>query len=175
MMVTAPLLANTTNELIDDHLRIGHRVRFVITTPSMLPMLAPGDQVIVSPIAPDELRVGDIIVWQADNTWLAHRLIERRALEACIITKGDNHPFADAPQSATRVRGIVVAAQSGARRINLVSPRARWVNRWIARWSSLQAAWVDPKPNLARRIISKTCRALIVFCAWTARHIETQE
>ncbi|CAG0955057.1 signal peptidase I [Anaerolineae bacterium] len=171
MMINAPVFANATNELIDEHLQAGHRVRFVITTTSMLPMLAPGDQVIVAPTTPEQLRVGDIIVWRASGTWLAHRFIERRTADAWIITKGDNHPFADSPQPAIYARGVVVALQNDTRQTNLVSTRVRWLSRWIASWSRRQAAWVKSEPNLAQRIASKICRVLIVACAWTARQI----
>ena len=139
-------IADTADELIDARLRMGNVVRFTVPTRSMYPALAPGDQVIVRGISAAEVRVGDIVVMFAGQardgtatTWLAHRLIERRAANgsACLVTKGDNGDVADAPWTEAQLVGSVVAVQRerAASPVDFTSRRARGVNALLARLS----------------------------------------
>ncbi len=111
-LVGGPLAAQA-GALIEERLRAGGEVRFTITSTSMWPALCRGDEVTVRGAGLDEVRPGDILFRQAGETWLAHRLIERRGadLEAQLITKGDNSPRADPAWPPERLRGVVVAVR----------------------------------------------------------------
>jgi signal peptidase I len=155
-------IADTADELIDARLRMGNVVRFTVPTRNMYPALAPGDQVIVRGISAAEVRVGDIVVMSAGQarngtatTWLAHRLIERRAANgsASLVTKGDNSDVADAPWTEAQLVGSVVAVQwkRAAQPVDFTSRRARGVNALLARFSRgqwfVQRALREPCPE----------------------------
>jgi len=155
-------IADTADELIDARLRMGNVVRFTVPTRSMYPALAPGDQVIVRGISAAEVRVGDIVVMFAGQardgtatTWLAHRLIERRAANGsvCLVTKGDNSDVADAPWTEAQLVGSVVAVQRerAAPPVDFTSRRARGVNALLARLSRgqwfVQRTLCEPCPE----------------------------
>lgn len=81
-----------------------------VPTGSMLPVLAPGDMIIVMPtwvMAPVE--VGDIVVFKTpgEKQWIVHRVIGGSALEG-FVTQGDANPTADLPRVFSKdVAGLV--------------------------------------------------------------------
>jgi hypothetical protein len=147
---TAGTLAAQADALIDERLRAGGEVCFTISSGSMWPALAPGDEVTVRGARADEVCPGDLLFRQVGGMWLAHRLIERRSAGgiAQLITKGDNSPHADAPWPAERLRGVVVAA----RRDRLDTEAARRQGAWLARLSRAQAVLWQPDAGWPRRL-----------------------
>lgn len=101
---------NATNDLIGEHLRAGRTVRFMITTTSMLPLLAPGDVVLVQPMPAEAVQLGDILVRPIEEVWLAHRLVECQS-NTVWITKGDNQLGSDHAFCPTHVEGVVIASE----------------------------------------------------------------
>lgn len=103
-----------------------------IVSNSMIPMLRPGDLVVVMPLKPTEsVQRGDIIVFQqfdaADSGLpLTHRLIGRSS--AGWLTKGDFRLLPDAPLLPQALLGKVIAYQRGQRRVDLDHPGWRFVN-----------------------------------------------
>ena len=79
---------------------------------SMFPTLLSGDKALVKKSPPEELSVGDIIVWTAESDErVAHRIlsIASAASPPVIITKGDLTIATDPPVEFERVIGKVVA------------------------------------------------------------------
>jgi signal peptidase I len=168
-------VANVTDELIDARLRAGDVVRFTITTASMRPMLAPGDQVSVRRARAAELRAGDIVIVKlnADAARLAHRLIARRVAEDGVrfVTKGDNCAAPDPLWTESQLCGIVTAVwrQDARAPTDLRSTRARWLGIFVAFVSRVQAcAFALPLGEL-RRAALKASRILMRGSAWIAR------
>ncbi|ASJ02110.1 S26 family signal peptidase [Thermococcus profundus] len=74
----------------------------VILTDSMKPTINPGDLVVTRPVSPDELHVGDIILYRVtvgDSTYrITHRIVDVRTDEdgnLYYVTRGDNRKYAD--------------------------------------------------------------------------------
>ncbi len=71
----------------------------VVEGVSMLPTLYTGDIVVVYKPSPEEIRIGDIIVYKSPmhNKLVIHRIIKIVKCESgyCFITKGDNNLRAD--------------------------------------------------------------------------------
>ncbi|QEO14088.1 signal peptidase I [Agromyces intestinalis] len=104
---------------------------YTILTSSMAPSLPPGTLVIVKPVDPDELRIGDVITYQLESgasTVVTHRIEQIRSPnlpggERSFITRGDANGVADAePVRAVQVRGTVWYAV----------PWVGWVNNVIS-------------------------------------------
>lgn len=72
-----------------------------VLTSSMRPTLPPGTLVVVSPTAPADLRIGDVITFQirsGDPTLVTHRIIgidTSSSGERSFRTQGDNNPSPD--------------------------------------------------------------------------------
>ena len=78
---------------------------FIVPTRSMVPVIHPGDMVIVYG---KHVRVGDIVVWCTSALYcVVHRLVEIR--DGLIVTKGDANPVPDNPVPVSKLKGKVVA------------------------------------------------------------------
>ncbi|HLB57487.1 MAG TPA: signal peptidase I, partial [Gammaproteobacteria bacterium] len=65
-----------------------------ITSGSMWPALRQGDLVFIQHVSREDLKVGDIVVWQNPNGFTIHRVKELR--ENGLVTRGDAN-FTDDP------------------------------------------------------------------------------
>jgi signal peptidase I len=102
----------------------GQRAKVKIKGLSMLPWLIPGDSITVQPLYNNKLRVGQVIVFQGKNNWIAHRLIKINQKNDTYITRGDANLYNDSPLSLQQIKGIVV----------LVSPKHFfWSNMTIGK------------------------------------------
>jgi len=112
----------------------GGRV-YGVQTGSMSPLIVPGDAVIVRPVTPGSLRVGDIIAYRSaaePAVVISHRLLAVNRQTATLTTKGDHNHQADASISEGQVMGRVVA---------------------IAPWFGAAASWLRKPLNLALCIV----------------------
>lgn len=99
--------------LVSEALRRRGRTRVRIEGHSMYPILRDGMQVIVEPVAYDELMVGDMVVFYDGRGLICHRLLKKRKSRDnqrgdrhCYL-KGDTNTRADPPVSWTQVLGRV--------------------------------------------------------------------
>lgn len=79
-----------------------------IMSDSMKPVFSRGTGVIMKKIDGnyyDNLKVGDILVYEKDNIYVVHRVIKKD--NGLVITKGDNNIDNDDPVSKEQYRGIV--------------------------------------------------------------------
>ena len=95
--VTALALATLTLGLVGG--RFGYRAVFM-TTGSMRPAIAPGDLVILRPVDPTSIRVGDVITFQAPvgrHELVTHRVVAMTtsAQGPEFKTRGDANQVAD--------------------------------------------------------------------------------
>lgn len=69
----------------------------VVRGTSMLPTLREGDVVLLVKAGPDEIEVGDVVVFRAGPKLIIHRVVEIRIVggEHYYVTKGDNNPVED--------------------------------------------------------------------------------
>ncbi len=99
----------------------------IIGGPSMEPTLALGSAVVIGPVAPDDISVGDIVSVQSGDgrAIYTHRVVRRLALDGVpyLETKGDNNADVDA---------ATVPAKSVIGRVMLVVPLMGYVLAWLS-------------------------------------------
>jgi hypothetical protein len=108
---------------------------------SMAPTIYGGEWVVVRRVNAEKVRMGDVVIYQAGNVFVAHRVIRKRERDGDVYftVKGDAHLEAEGKIAAEELVAKVVALQKKDKRIDMDRPRWRLANRLIALWS----AWVD--------------------------------
>lgn len=92
-------------EAVKDALCRRGRTVVAVQGRSMYPVLRHGTRVEVQPVAFDELRVGDLVVFSNGRTLICHRLI-RKTRRLCYL-KGDTNLWTDPPVVWGQVLGRV--------------------------------------------------------------------
>jgi signal peptidase I len=113
-------------------------VPLTVLTSSMEPGYPPGTLIIVKPVEPAELRIGDVITYQirsGDPTVITHRIIsisQNTDGERAFTLKGDNNGAADPdPVREVQIQGKLWYAV----------PYLGWVNTWV---NGENRAWIVP-------------------------------
>ncbi len=88
-------------------LSAGRAMRFRPLGGSMAPFLRPGDIVNICP--GETCRAGDIVLWQAGEVLILHRVVAKK--NGRIITKGDSLRSLDAPVRREQILGRAVARE----------------------------------------------------------------
>lgn len=107
LVIAAAMAANTVIP------QITKTVPLIVQTPSMLPVISPGDIVLVDPAQAEHVRKGDIVTYAAasgsDKT-VTHRVVDKTIMNGTtmLTTKGDHNQVSDTPIKAEQVRGKVV-------------------------------------------------------------------
>ena len=126
-------------DLSGELFRLGLGVRFRAPGTSMHPTIRHGDLITVEPVAPSNLKRGDIVLYRLQNDFIAHRLVnieERNGCGLTFILRGDASTTCDAPVKPAQVLGKVVRVERGNRRLDPYSRRVRlWsmLYLWLAR------------------------------------------
>ena len=96
---------------------------------SMLPLIRPGDRLLVR-FGETAVRRGDVIVFRHDGLIVAHRVVgsRQRDGERRLIAKGDNEPRATEDVRPADLLGVVRAVDRGSGRRLVAGPR--WGHRW---------------------------------------------
>jgi signal peptidase len=125
--------------LSTDLLSLGLGVRFRAPGTSMHPTIRHGDVITVGPVAPSNLKRGDIILYRCQSNCIAHRVVrieERYGRELTFIVRGDASTSYDAPVKPEQVLGKVVCLERDHQIIDPYSLRIRlWsiLYLWLAR------------------------------------------
>jgi len=115
----------------------------------MQPAIPDGAYLEVHPVAFDELRIGDIVVFHYAGEVFCHRLIKKVG-RRCIL-KGDTLLAADPPVVWDQVIGrVTTLIDHNARLIPLDSPGQRRCAAWRARTTYLYALLFHTRRSLAR-------------------------
>lgn len=85
---------------------------FLVSGVSMQPTLYAGDIVIVKNVAPEEIAVGDVILYKLSNGMVLHRVIEIQNENGQIqfITQGDGLNIVDNPVGESQLKGKMIAS-----------------------------------------------------------------
>ena len=145
-------------KLITELLQDGYKVNFRAPGHSMYPTIMPSETILVEPIDPGTVKMGDIILYRTNDHLIAHRVFEINMLtdknssphsdldsqssalspRHLFIFRGDACPSCDDPVEANQILGKVVSIERNGHRINpysfshKISCHARcWVNRII--------------------------------------------
>ena len=137
-------------EMSTELLECGHSVRFKAPGRSMQPTIKEGETITVDPIAPEEVKRGDIILYRTPGGVVAHRVvgIERKMSTQSssliphhlFLLRGDAATTCDAPVAPDQVLGKVICVERDGRSINPYCVRvktlrlARLIASRIKRW-----------------------------------------
>jgi len=115
-------------KLVIDLLCQGKSVRFRAPGRSMFPTIREGDAITVTPIAPDSVQRGDIILYRVKCGVVAHRLIRiERNKEGSFrfLFRSDTWGTWDEPVLAEQILGKVISAEGSGRRIRIYSVKMK--------------------------------------------------
>lgn len=113
-------------------LRQGCAVKFRPSGQSMFPTIKDGETICVEPVAPETLKLGDIVLYRFSRGVIAHRVkrINRQTNGTLsFVLRGDSSATDDQPINATEILGRVVAVERDGRTLALIGRRARLVRR----------------------------------------------
>lgn len=134
----------TALDLLRQEASAARPYRLRVTSESMLPLLRPGDELVVQPGLPPDLRRGDLVVLDADPSaapegWLpvTHRIVGRGP--GGWLTKGDHNRSLDPPLPERAILGRAIAVQRGAAQLDLRSRRWRLTAGFLGWWSRQSA------------------------------------
>jgi signal peptidase I len=133
-----------------DLLRSGNRVRFRAPGYSMYPTILHEDVITVQPLKAEAIKVGDIVLYQSENSVIAHRVVrienksdihtdsQSSALspQSFFILRGDARPANDNPINAEQILGKVVCVERNGRCINPYRLKAQltfYIRRLVSR------------------------------------------
>lgn len=108
-------------DLLASVVRDAGRASLRVTGLSMLPAIRPGDvlsieRVELSDGGADELRPGQIILYNRNGRLTAHRIVSRSG--GYLVTRGDRLPTCDPPVRASEVIGRVAGIKRNGRVVN---------------------------------------------------------
>ncbi|MCX7944338.1 MAG: signal peptidase I [Deltaproteobacteria bacterium] len=92
--------AETSIKTIKDAIERYGRFKFSVKGSSMFPFIIDGDEVIIERVLPEDIRVGDIIMYIRDTQMIVHRITNIYTTSTgrrLFILRGDNLPYEDKP------------------------------------------------------------------------------
>jgi len=160
-----PLLAQRSIEcddvefgaLAEAILSEGLTLRFRAKGISMHPFVRHGDILHVHAVDPEQVHVGDLVLFRASSSKvIVHRVLRRTELEEKIafVIKGDRAGRPDGIIPSENILGHVIARERGGTKIDLTTPTRRLVKAGIA-WLSPVWPILFPIAGRLRSIIFK--------------------
>ncbi|MEW6352566.1 MAG: S24 family peptidase [Thermodesulfobacteriota bacterium] len=127
--------SNVVGELASEVLGRGGDFCLGVHGRSMLPFVRHGARLTVKGVAPEALRVGDIVLYRSEGRLLAHRIVnvENSGTQERVYARGD--AFYGRPDAVLpgQILGLVVRVTHGSRTMDLRSTLWRILGRaWIA-------------------------------------------
>jgi len=150
-------------DLITDLLQEGYKVSFDAPGHSMFPTIMANETIMVEPINPVRVRMGDIILYRTDGRLIAHRVVgintpsnkstsscsvhgsQSSVLSAhhCFIFRGDASTACDAPVKAGQILGKVVSIERNGFNIDPYS-----FTHKLYCWAICLGVWIKKLPRL---------------------------
>jgi signal peptidase I len=94
----------------------------------MYPTIRENEPITVEPIAPQDVKVGDIVLYRFEESVVAHRVIRiesRKGNGLRFILREDTWGTLDEPVEAEQILGKVVSVERAGRSIDLYSKRVK--------------------------------------------------
>ena len=135
---SASMQHHVIKHLLSEGLGKDQIFRLRVSSQSMVPLLNPGDSVLVKQVDSSFIRSGDLVVLRQDQEPVIHRVITIKEDQE-FHTKGDNLPDMDPPVPAVDVLGRVITIESANHTIDLASAKWVRVNRILAVISKLES------------------------------------
>lgn len=147
-------------ELSAEVLGDGGSLSFRARGGSMLPFIRDGDLVTIRPVAPGDLRIGDVAFYRAPRARLVvHRVVGRAVREGLVVltTRGDSSEGEEEGVEAGDVLGRVASVTRGAKVHSLDSGVWLWGGRT---WVALSGSGLVRATRFARRAVGGSLRRL---------------
>jgi signal peptidase len=105
----------------------GHAVQTIASGTSMFPFLRKGDVLTIDPAPIETIKRGDIVVFENEEKWIAHRVINIRFIDGAIqiTTRGDARISSDPTVNETNYIGLISAFERDFRKNSLQSFRKK--------------------------------------------------
>lgn len=110
----------------------GQRLKLEVISQSMLPILKPGDKIVVEKVGVESLEIGDVLVVLRKGEFITHRLVGWGSKEC--YTKGDNARHFDPPVQFERILGKVIAIEREDKITDLQSRHWKLSNRTLGHY-----------------------------------------
>ena len=153
-------------ELITELLRDGYKVSFCAPGHSMFPTIMANETIVVEPVEPGTVQMGDIVLYRTDDRLIAHRVVgmytpvsndslavsephgRSSIFRHCslFIFRGDACAVCDEPVAAGQILGKVVSVERDG---VIIDPYDSWY-----KLNCLAIAWGCRIRRLPRRIFS---------------------
>lgn len=99
-----------------------------ITSGSMWPILKKGDLIFIEGVdAENDIKVGDIVVYQNPKGFTIHRVVEMD--DTTVITKGDANNVKDAPVEYEKIVGRTLTINNNPLRIPFLGMISAWIHQ----------------------------------------------
>jgi hypothetical protein len=152
---------------------------------SMLPLIRPGDRLLVG-FGEQDARRGDVIVFRHGGLVVAHRVIGSRQGDGAgarrLIAKGDNEPFATEDVAPFELLGVVRAVDrgtGGVARRGLGGPAASVTARLsrivgsLTRASARRTSPITKLPIAAAAVAARSALSLWTLSLASSRQVES--
>ena len=116
----------------------GQSLRLEVISRSMLPVLRPGDKIVVQKVGAESLEIGDLVIALRQGEFITHRLVGLGSKEC--YTKGDNAHYLDPPVKSESILGKVIAIEREDNIIDLQSPGWKLTNRMLGRYHAFSGS-----------------------------------
>jgi signal peptidase I len=130
--------ADVARDLARELSESGQRLKLEVTSRSMLPVLRPGDRIVVQNTGAESLGIGDLVIASRQGEFITHRLVGLGSKEC--YTKGDNARYLDPPVPFERILGKVIAIERENKIIDLQSSAWNLANRILGRYHRFAGA-----------------------------------
>lgn len=121
---------------------------------SMFPWIRPGDLVFVRRCGSAIVKPGDVILFEREERYFIHRVLESVSANGTLIAKGDAQDGADAPVLPEQLLGRAIRIHRERRHVDLESPGRIALGRFLARVSRLSPLVYRPL-RMGRRLFSR--------------------
>lgn len=140
---------NVSAALVGEVVRSFGEVRLGVLGTSMAPSVLPGDVVSVRLARPDEICVGEIVLFSRGGRFFIHRVVSMSGAPAmpCLITRGDRLGHDDPPVQSSEFLGRVVSIERGDRKVGITASVPNRLTAWL-----LQSS--DPATYLYVRLLA---------------------
>lgn len=135
-LLTIPCTSAAFSELSTEVLRVGFSLRFQAHGISMMPLVRDADILLVEPVDPSTLKIGEIVLCSnAPGHVVIHRIVQRTKGSSIIrfLVKGDRAATPDGWLSPDQIFGRLTSIERDGRTIHMSQPAMHLLNM-VATW-----------------------------------------
>jgi len=118
---------------------------------SMWPFLRGREKLLIKKVPVEDLKIGDIILYEKDTQKICHRLVKKKNGRegVSLFVRGDNAPYSSERVTEQMYSGKAVGILNKGRTFDLTSRRSRFINRTIV----FAAPIISAGNRIIRRLI----------------------